>query len=225
MNSVVEDKSNVQNPDSISQEKIKKLVEDACKKAMGECFKGFEQKYASKSEKVSFWKKINYIFAYLAIVASLIAGFINWNKEIITAQIAEIQAQKNEKINLQKEFNKAVLDTRILVLNQNSFCEIKKNSSVILKIDRVSSLKHIVTLNTTINNIFGFQAYELTANLVEKIYGIKNVCDLHGDDYDHQLQDLYKKIGNIMNLSIKKDADKINSLIIKRHGFEFNFKI
>lgn len=224
--SSVEEKSVIQNPDLNLEEKIKRIVEDSCKQAMAECFKSFEEKSnAVKSEKVSFWKKINYIFAYLAIVASLTAGFVNWNKEIITAQIAEIQAQKNEKIHLQQEFNKAVFDTRILVLNQNSLCEIKKSSSVILKIERVTSLKQIVTLNATILNIFGIQAYGLTANLVQNIYGIENVCKLNGDDYDHQLQAIYKNIGNIMNLSIKNDTNKINSLIKKRHAFEFQLKI
>ncbi len=222
MNSVIEEQAIIQSDDF--QERIKKIVADSCQQAMIECVKKFEEKQncSVKSEQINFWKKINYIFAYLAVITSLIAGFVNWNKEIITMQIAEIQLQKNEKIHLQKEFNKAVLDTRTLILNQNSLCEINKGSSALLKVERVSSLKHIATLNTTINNIFGPEAYGFTANLVSKIYEIKNVCDLDGDDNDHKLQALYKKIGDIMNLSIKNDNDKINLLIKKRHAFEIH---
>lgn len=150
---------------------------------------------------------------------------MSWNNEIITAQIAEIQSQKNGKINLQKEFNKAVFDARVTVLNQNSICMIKKEPPALLKVERLNSLKQIARLNTTIKNTFGVQAYDTISKLVTSVYTIKDVCALDGDNYDYQIQTLYNRVGNIMDLSIKKDADKINLLMKKRHKLEFTLKI
>lgn len=225
MNSVEEEKSTVQSPDSISEEKLKKLVEDVCKQAIAECFKVFEEKYAHESGKVSLWKKIHYSFAYILIILSIIGGLMSWNKEIITTQIAEIQAQKNEKVKLQKEFNKAVFDTRVIILNQNILCKIRHHSAEELQVERLNTLKNLIVLNSTIRNTYGPQASTLVSTIVSKVYDIVDVCNLNAEENDQELQILFQDLNKVVYNSIIEDNKDLNKLIKKRHQFELPVKI
>lgn len=225
MNTVEEEKSTVQSPGSISEEKIKKLVEDVCKQTMTECFKAFEEKYVRESEKISLWKKIHYSFAYILIFFSLIGGLMSWNKEIISTQIAEVQAQKNEKVKLQREFNKAVFDTRIVILNQNILCKIKRHSPEELIVERLNSIGNVSVLNSTIRNMYGFKASTIVSTIVSTVYDMTDVCSIDAKENDHKLQNLFQEVNKIIYASIAENNRDLKKLIKKRHQLELPIKI
>lgn len=226
MNSVIEEQAIIQSDDF--QERIKKIVADSCQQAMIECVKKFEakqNKVTIKSDKVSFWKKIQYICAYLAVILSLVGAFMNWNKEIVAAEISEIQAHKNEKVKLQQEFNKAILDARVVILNQNTLCKIQDRTSEELEVERLNSLKKVIVLNSTIRNMYGVQASMIVSSLVSNIYDISDVCALDAKENDYQLQTLFQQVNRTISASIVKDDKEINKLIKKRHQLDLSTKM
>lgn len=226
MNSVIEEQAIIQSDDF--QERIKKVVADSCQQAMIECVKKFEakqNKVTIKSDKVSFWKKIQYICAYLAVILSLVGAFMNWNKEIVAAEISEIQTHKNEKVKLQQEFNKAILDVRVVILNQNILCKLQDRTSEELRVERINSLKKVAVLNSTIRNTYGAPTSMIVSNFVSRVYDIRDVCALDAEENDYELQKLFQQVNNAISGSIVEDNKKINRLIKKRHQLELPIKM
>jgi len=180
-----------------------------------------------ESSEKPIWKKINphHIIAYITVITTLVAGFMSWNKEIITDQIAEVKAEKEQKIELQRKFNKSLLSTRVLIINQNSLCQIEHKSPILLKVERLNSLRDVAVLNSSIKNVFGIQAFIMASSITEDIYNIKDVCSLNAVLYDDQLHISANKLEKIFYDSIAKNNKEISDLTKKRRRMEFSIKV
>lgn len=177
-----------------------------------------------------FWKhkyEHKHVIAYILMSLALVGFWSNWRSDIIAAQIEQVKEERNMKLVLQNKLTASIMHARIVVLSQGILCESNKNKKSLseLKVDRLESLENLVALNAGTKDIYNPQVQEEVGKIVEKIYGINNVCLINTSKFDDELRAMLHIVIKLIDVGLKEDDAKILLLTKQRHRLEIPIEL
>lgn len=156
----------------------------------------------------SFWT------AFIA-VSGLLGLLLTWQQQVKTMEADNIQKQIRNIQNFKAKENKAIIEARAVIVNQNLSCPINKISTLKkFQKERLNSLINVTAYDSNLTFSENPSARKTMEKLITLIFNLEgnDICKINSNKFDHKLQRLQTQMNAIVNQNIKHNEIKLKKM-------------